>query len=356
MNADISIIISTFNRAQSLYQTLKSLGEVKVPDRCRAEVIVVDNASTDATATVAQSARLENMQNVYLFEPRKGKSNALNSGLAAARGETLVFIDDDILPSEDWLQEIMDCFDKTHCDALVGKVKLAPDLERSWMGKLEKNYLAITDFESGEPIHWVGANAAFLRPCLRRVRQFDPELGSGALGNAEDTLFGQQLVEAGFKMIHAARAVVIHEPDKSRLTHRAWLHAARLRARSQAYVCHHWRHFEIKGAALKWLWFLTKLKIRSILRPPLPPGAEGCPRWEWSYVHGMTFYRHYCIERRRPRNYAMHGLEKLNPAGQAPVVPTPRIAAVRPPQTSNGTREGLLELCRYRDVFHDRVP
>jgi len=312
MAVDISIIICTCNRAASLRQTLNSLAKVKVPADCQAEVIVVNNASTDGTAMVAQSAVLENMQTIYLFEPRKGKSCALNSALAIARGETLVFTDDDVMPSQDWIREILVCFDKTHCDALVGKVELAPHLERSWMGKLEKYYLAVTDFESGQPLHWVGANAAFQRRCLKRVRQFDPELGSGALGNAEDTLFGYQLVEAGFKMEYAACAVVVHQPDKSRLARQAWLHAARLRAQSEAYVLHHWEHVEVKGAALKWLWLLTKLRLRSLLQPIPPLSSEGCPRWEWSHVYDLTFYRQYCIERRRPRNYARRGLEKLD--------------------------------------------
>ncbi len=335
MTTDVSIIVSTCNRAQSLRQTLKALGDLKVPARCRAEVIVVDNASADATVTVARSARFENMEAIYLFEPRRGKAYALNSGLAIARGETLVFTDDDVLPAKDWLEQILLCFEQTQCDALVGKMQLAPHLERSWMAELEKQYLAVNDFDSSVPMHWVGANAAFHRRCLRRVRQFDPELGPGALGFGEDTLLGHQFVEAGFKMEYARRAIAVHHPDTSRLTHEAWLQTARLRGRSEAYVSYHWKHEEFKGAALKSLYFLAKLKIRRILQPPPPLSAEGCPRWEWSHVYDTTFYRHFCIERRRPHNFARFGLEKLNTAGQAPAIAVTGTVAVRQPETSN---------------------
>jgi glycosyltransferase involved in cell wall biosynthesis len=317
MSIDVSIIICTFNRSESLQRTLKALGKVKVPPGCRAELIVVDNASTDGTAKVVEGATLENMETLYAFEPRKGKANGLNTGLTMARGETLVFTDDDVIPSEDWIREIFACFDETQCDALVGKIELAPNLERSWMRKLERYYLAINDFES-EPIHWVGANAAFQRRCLQRVRQFDFELGPGALGFGEDTLFGHQLVDAGFKMQYAKRAAVVHQPDKSRLTRRAWLQTARLRARSEAYVLHHWEHGEVRSSALKWLWSLSKLKLRSFLQPPPPLNSEGCPRWEWSHVYDMTFYQQYCMEKRRPRNYVRRGLERLDLSGVLP--------------------------------------
>jgi hypothetical protein len=123
---------------------------------------------------------------------------------------------------------------------------------------------------------------------------------------------------------------VVHQPDKSRLTRRAWLEAARLRARSEAYVLHHWKHGEIKGIALKWLWFLSKLRLRSLLQPPPPLNSEGCLRWEWSYVYNLTFYRHYSIERRRPRNYARRGLEKLALSGlAAPITATQAAPAAR---------------------------
>lgn len=301
-------------------RTLISLGQVRLPDHCLAEVIVVDNASTDSTAAMMRDARPENMQGIYLFEPQKGKSNALNSALAMAHGEILIFTDDDVIPSEDWISQILTCFEQTQCDALVGKITLAPHLERPWMGKLEKYYLAVTDFDSGSRTHWIGANAAVHRRCLRHVHKFDSELGAGALGNAEDTLFGYQLQEAGFKIEYAQRAVVAHHPDESRFTRGGWLNSARTRARSNAYLRHHWEHAEIKGAALKWMWLLMKLKARSLLQPLPPLSAEGCPRWEWSHVHDLTFYKHYCAERRRPRNYTKRGLVKLNTAGPSPAV------------------------------------
>jgi cellulose synthase/poly-beta-1,6-N-acetylglucosamine synthase-like glycosyltransferase len=261
---------------------------------------------------------------VYLFEPKRGKSNALNSGLAMASGEILLFTDDDVLPSEEWIEQMLLCFDAARCDAVVGKVKLVPHLERPWVKSLEKIYLAVIDFESGMPIEIVGANAAFRRSVLKFVQCFDPELGPGAFGLAEDTLFGLQLMEAGFKIEYAGGAIAVHQPDKSRLTRGALLDAARQRARSNAYLLHHWRHGEIKFPRIRSLWLLMKLNLRRILQPPPPLDSEGCPRWEWSYVEQLAFYRQYRIERQRPRNYVRHGLKKLNMPEPVTLLPLPK--------------------------------
>jgi glucosyl-dolichyl phosphate glucuronosyltransferase len=331
----ISIIVCTCNRVASLQQTLSALRKVNIPAGCRAELIVVDNASTDSTADIVANTLLPNMQVVYLFEPKKGKSNCLNSALALARGETLVFTDDDVIPSENWLEQIALCFGETQCDALVGKVILAPHLERPWMTSHQKDYLAVTDFESGRPIHWVGANAAIRRSVLESVPRFDPELGPGALGLGEDTLFGYQMVKAGFRIKHAARAIVVHHPDKSRLTRDAWLQAARRLACSNAYIFHHWEHAKIKAVGIKRLWLLAKLTLRRLLQPPLPLDAEDCSHWELSYVYHLILCGRYSIERRRPRNYSRHGLSKLGLAKHAAdmaVVPT---ALARRPEHSS---------------------
>jgi glycosyltransferase involved in cell wall biosynthesis len=48
----VTMVICTRNRAQGMRQTLDAIGRVHVPDAVRAEVLVVDNASTDSTREV----------------------------------------------------------------------------------------------------------------------------------------------------------------------------------------------------------------------------------------------------------------------------------------------------------------
>lgn len=314
----LSVIICTCNRAAALRQTIAALGAVKIPEGWEAELVVVDNGSTDQTPATVRQATLPNMQVVYLREPKSGKANALNAALAHSRGDVIVFIDDDVVPLADWLEQVIQCFDRTQCDALVGNIRLAPHLERPWMGGLAKTFLAIPDFQPDDPLEMVGANCAFRRAVLERVPVFDPELGPGALGLGEDNLFGRQLVAAKFKLEYAEHAVVVHSPDISRLSRAEWLNAARRHGRSRAYLLYHWEHDDIKLPRLKWLWLWLKLQLRRKLQPPPPLESEGCPGWELSYLHRLELFRGFCRERRRPRNYSRHGLVKLPAQAAAP--------------------------------------
>jgi glycosyltransferase involved in cell wall biosynthesis len=86
----ISVVIATRNRAELLDGALRSLrAQIGAP---AIECIVVDNGSTDATRTVAQSHDA-----TYAFEPRANRALARNAGVALATGEIVLFTDDDVV-------------------------------------------------------------------------------------------------------------------------------------------------------------------------------------------------------------------------------------------------------------------
>src|SRR5581483_12381122 len=99
----VSIIICTRNRAQHLKATLESLNRVRVPSDLSAEVIVVDNGSSDETGAIVKDTKLRDFALRYSVEPRPGQSNARNRGLGIARGRAILFTDDDVRPPGEWL-------------------------------------------------------------------------------------------------------------------------------------------------------------------------------------------------------------------------------------------------------------
>lgn len=241
--ASCSIIICTRDRASSLRQTLAALAVVTVPAGWEAEVIVVDNGSTDGTAEVVAAARLPNMACRYVREPRGGQCYARNAGLAAANGEAIVFTDDDVVPGEKWLSALCSPIFDGEADVVGGEVVLPPDLQRPWMTRLHRNWLAGTDRDAaaGEPPRVVGANMAFSRGVLERVPRFDTALGPGQLGFGDDILFVEQLRAAGYRIAAAPAAVVEHHFDPDRLTRASFISAARKHGQTMAYLDCRWR-------------------------------------------------------------------------------------------------------------------
>ena len=68
------------------------------------------------------------------------------------------------------------------------------------------------------------------------------ELGPGALGFWEDSLFSLQLKRAGYRFAFAADAIVEHHFDADRLSRSSFLDRAAKEGRSRAYIAHHWEH------------------------------------------------------------------------------------------------------------------
>ena len=311
----VSVIICTRNRAASLERTLRALDRITIPPGWNAELLLVDNASTDGTARVIQGSSPTGFAVRHLAEDRPGLSYARNTGIAAARGEAILFTDDDVVPAKDWLERLASPLLAGRFDAVVGPIAIAAALQRPWMKPIHRQWLAGLDADPGEELELVGANMGLGRSVLRRVPGFDVELGAGAMGFGEESLFSLQLKTAGFRIGFADQATVVHEFDSSRLLHAEWIGAARKRGQLQAYLLHHWFHDSLRQPRLRELWLTAKLNLRRILRPPGPPAGEGCPVWEMSYVRQIARCRQFVIERRRPANY---------PASQAnPCTPPP---------------------------------
>jgi glucosyl-dolichyl phosphate glucuronosyltransferase len=316
----ISIILCTRNGACALGPTLAALAKVNVPDGWKVELIVVDNASTDNTAAVVQNTRIQKMRVRYVIESKMGKANALNTGLAQSQGEIILFIDDDVLVAEDWLEQIAAPLLNNKCDAVTGQIMLAPELMRPWMTPMHRWWLASShdaQLHKGAR-ELIGANMGFRRSVLKQVPAFDPELGPGTPRVAsEETLFGWQLVEAGYKIEYVPTAVVLHQFDVSRLLRICWIESARTRGRSDAYLDYHWKHADIKNPRLVWLYFWIKLWVGRFLHPPPNLEDEGCPQWEMGYIWRMERCRQFCLDRQHPRNYSRRGLTKLEHAQNA---------------------------------------
>ena len=179
----LSIIICTRNRADDLGQTLAAVGQVAVPAGWQAELIVMDNGSTDSTPEVVGAAHMGALTPRYFVEPGKGQNCAYNTALSRARGDVLLFTDDDVRPPVNWIAEMVQPITSGQANAVLGALKMAPHLERDWMTPYHRSWFTTDSFiQPGVPVALIGANMAFCRSVLEKVPAFDVELGRADSG------------------------------------------------------------------------------------------------------------------------------------------------------------------------------
>ncbi len=96
------IAICTWDRSSSLARTLDALTRLSVPPQDSWRVLVIDNNSHDETPAVIDTFR-DRLPLVAQREPEQGHSAARNRAVAEARGDWLLWTDDDVIPDPDWL-------------------------------------------------------------------------------------------------------------------------------------------------------------------------------------------------------------------------------------------------------------
>jgi glycosyltransferase involved in cell wall biosynthesis len=311
----VSILICTRNRAESLRETLAAIGTVDMPTDLPTELLVIDNGSTDSTREVVAKARLANVKVRYICEPRTGQCYARNRGLAESTGEVILFTDDDVRPPEGWVRRICGPILAGEADAIAGGVvfpsKIAALLAGSPYSARRGWFASTEDINPESPDRMVGANMAFGRHVLKRVAGFDTELGPGALGFCDETLFAFQLQAAGFRIGAQLDAAVEHHFDTSRLNRSAMLSTAERMGRSFAYVAYHW---EGRSSVPTWTNLLRAragLFIRRCLHPQSLLKAGTPQAWELDRVMAIAFSDQFRRETARPRKYAGPGPRKF---------------------------------------------
>ncbi len=313
-----SIILCTRDRVSDLRQTLDSLAGVGTTADMPTELVVVDNGSTDGTAELARTFRLPQMTVQYVHEGRRGKGFAYNAGMKKAQGRFLLFTDDDVRFPSDWVGQMCAPLRAGGAEAVTGRVRMARHLERPWMEARHRSYLACDETPTGErPRVLVGASMGFVRDVLEAVPGFDPELGPGALGFNDETLFSFQLQEAGYRLAWAEGEPVEHHFDPSRLSRDSFYRRAVGEGRSRAYIAYHWEHGSWMGepvvAPRRKIWdFMVQLLRWRARHWQEWHQTDGMTMWEMTLLDQIAFYRHYLQEVRRPRNYELRGRIKLH--------------------------------------------
>lgn len=105
--SSVSVVVCCHDSAARLPETLAHLQAQQVPEMLEWEVVIVDNASTDDTARIANElwAKKPITELRVVAEPHLGLSHARRTGLSAARFEIISIVDDDNWLSPDWIRK-----------------------------------------------------------------------------------------------------------------------------------------------------------------------------------------------------------------------------------------------------------
>jgi GT2 family glycosyltransferase len=222
----VSVVVPTCRRPETVVRCVDSILATGHPDL---EVLVVDNAPDDGgtEAALARSFRFSGRVR-YLAEPVPGASRARNRGVAAAAGEFIAFVDDDVVVDRFWLAALIDALQRhPDVDCVTGLV--VPDSLDSpvklWFeqfGGFNRGYVRrLFDLSAnrGDTLlypYTAGAlgglgNSVFRRGALDPAAAFDTTLGPGtpAFG-AEDQDAFVSLLRRGGQLLYEPSALVRH--------------------------------------------------------------------------------------------------------------------------------------------------
>lgn len=216
-----SIVIPTFERRALVVSSVQALAAQEGEENF--EVIVVVDGSTDGSATAVR--RLDpGFPLTVIEQPNLGSATARNRGAAAARGEVVLFLDDDMEAHPRLLAEHARSHREGE-DAVLGHVPLRPDsppgfLSREAGRRADARLRSIAERGGRvEPTDFVSSQLSVRRDVFERLTGFETTFPRGERSGAADYDFGRRLGDGGYRVAFNARAVSRHRHAASLRDH-----------------------------------------------------------------------------------------------------------------------------------------
>ncbi len=202
--AVISVIIPVYNGAQTLPACLKALQQ---QTQSPAEIIVVDDGSTDNTVGIAAQFDV-----TILSQANAGPAAARNHGARIAGGDILLFTDADCVPAPDWVERMIAPFDDPTVAGAKGEYRT---YQRELIARfVQQEYQDRYDRMVGQSqIDFVDTySAAYRRQIFLAAGGFDVTFPTASV---EDQEFSFRLAAQGHRLVYVPQAVVYHQHDRT---------------------------------------------------------------------------------------------------------------------------------------------
>lgn len=242
----ISVVICTYNRAELLLGALRTLDQQDFPNSDY-EIVVVDDGSTDHTSEAVRTAALE-VPVTYRRIAHAGRSAARNEGIAAARGDYILFVDDDILAPPDLVAEHYRGHVSHRATVIRGPIINVPEYH----------------IPLDRPARWGDYSSAFFCTCNASVSKQGLLAAGGFDENFteygfEDNELGWRLKRRGWRARFRMSAIVYHyKPHRPRSHLADMIAQAQELGRSAAVYYSKHPHWQVGFATglhpLLWVW------------------------------------------------------------------------------------------------------
>lgn len=233
----VSVVIPTRRRPQSLARAVRSVFRQEGLDPAELELVIVDNdAEAGSRATFDELQPEAPFAVRYVCEPEPGVANARNTGVAAAKGSTIAFLDDDEEASPGWLKALIEVQARFGADVVFGPVRgHTPEKVRLHRAYLERFFSREGPAEAQLLDHYYGCgDSLIVRAALPRPAPFSR--AQNHIGGEDDVLF-QEMKARGARFAWAPEAWVFEHPDPARLSLGYALRRAFAYGQGPSYAC-----------------------------------------------------------------------------------------------------------------------
>ncbi|MBY0353721.1 glycosyltransferase [Candidatus Babeliales bacterium] len=231
----ISLLVPTHNRAASLKRLLESI--FSHASKVSYEVVVVDNNSKDQTKELVHSYS-DRVR--YVFEGNTSFTRARHTGAQHARGQIMVYLDDDVIVHAGTLEAIEEIFDKHPACAVAGG-KILPHFEQEppqWVLDLQSSFNGLSLYNLGNQEKEVdavpGPIMAIRKSVYQEIGGFPPDTVGVETNVAEKTFkklyvgpgdygFCRRCKTHGYKIFYSPNIIVEHVIPPYRLTQEFWM-------------------------------------------------------------------------------------------------------------------------------------
>ena len=237
MMTEASVVVPTYNRAAVLAECLDAL-EAQAPETPAFEIIVVDDASDDATPRVMEQRTGGAVHRVLRYvrhELNRGRSATRNKGIRLARGRIVVLLDDDIIVSPTYVRAHLARHAAAGGEhlAVVGNLSFPEDVLRAsnYAKYLQSRYLGYRRAGVERGVDHENLHPRFLGSGISSVRRDDLE-AIGLFDEAsrsygyEDHVFGHRLRARGVRLVFAPDAPALHRDQVTLAWYRAKMREA----------------------------------------------------------------------------------------------------------------------------------